>query len=90
MVAGTSRVTATEFSFLVGIPTLLAAGALKVFKAIKNGAQEDWGLLLLATFVAGIVSFITVKWMLRYVQTHSFIGFGIYRISAGVLLLCFL
>ena len=90
MVAGTSRVTATEFSFLVGIPTLLAAGALKVFKALKNGAQEDWGLLLLATLVAGIVSFITVKWMLRYVQTHSFIGFGIYRISVGVLLLCFL
>jgi len=90
MVAGTSRVTATEFSFLVGIPTLLAAGALKVFKALKNGAHEDWGLLLLATLVAGVVSFITVKWMLRYVQTHSFIGFGIYRISAGVLLLCFL
>ncbi len=90
MLAGTSRVTATEFSFLVGIPTLLAAGGLKVFKALKHGAQEDWSLLALATVVSGVVSFITVKWMLRFVQTHSFTGFGIYRIVVGVLLLCFL
>ena len=90
MLAGTSRGTATEFSFLVGIPTLLAAGGLKVFKALKHGAREDWGLLALATLVSGVVSFMTVKWMLRFVQTHSFTGFGVYRIIAGVLLLCLL
>jgi undecaprenyl-diphosphatase len=87
MLSGSNRVTATEFSFLVGIPTLLAASGLKVFKALKHGVQEDWAMLGLATVVAGLVSFLTVKWLLRYVQTHSFAAFGVYRILAGALLL---
>jgi undecaprenyl-diphosphatase len=87
MLTGTQRVTATEFSFLVGIPTLLAAGALKIFKAIKHGATEDWFNLGISTVVAAIVSFVTVKWLLRFVQSHSFVGFGIYRILAGLVLL---
>jgi undecaprenyl-diphosphatase len=87
MLSGSNRVTATEFSFLVGIPTLLAASGLKVFKALKHGVQEDWAMLGLATVVAGLVSFLTVKWLLCYVQTHSFAAFGVYRILAGALLL---
>jgi undecaprenyl-diphosphatase len=90
MLAGTSRVTATEFSFLVGIPTLLAASALKLLKAFKSGASEDWAMLLLSTLVAAAVSFVTVKWLLRFVQTHSFAAFGIYRIIVGAALLWFL
>ena len=90
MLAGTSRVYATEFSFLVGIPTLLAASTLKVFKACKNGTREDWPMLLLSTLVAALVSFVTVKWLLRFVQTHSFTAFGIYRIIVGAALLIFL
>lgn len=87
MLSGTSRATATEFSFLVGIPTMLAAGALETVKAVKHGTDENWSMLLLATAVASIVSFATVKWLLRFVQSHSFAGFGIYRITAGIVLL---
>ncbi len=91
LLLGTNRVIATEFSFLVGIPTLLAAGAYKIFKAFHHPAPDaphiDWTLTLIAAGVAAIVSFAAVKWMLRYVQTHTFTGFGIYRIAAGVLLL---
>lgn len=87
MVSGTNRFTATEFSFLVGIPTLLAASGLKIFKALNQGVQEDWPLLGVAFLVAALVSFVTVKWLLRYVQTHSFAAFGAYRIVAGALLL---
>jgi undecaprenyl-diphosphatase len=90
MLSGTNRVTATEFSFLVGIPTLLAASGLKIVKALKQGAQEDWSMLGLAALVAAGVSFLTVKWLLRYVQTHSFAPFGWYRIFAGALLLAIL
>ena len=90
MLSGTSRATATEFSFLVGIPTLLAACALKLFKAFKHGSDENWSILLLSATVAAGVSFVTVKWMLRYVQTHSFVWFGVYRIVVGVSLLYFL
>jgi len=88
---GMSRPAATEFSFLVGIPTMLAAGGLKIFKALHRpppGSEpEDWLLLLWCTAVSAVVSFIAVKWLLRYIQTHTFIGFGWYRILAGALLL---
>lgn len=90
MIFGLSRVAATEFSFLVGIPTLLAAGALKIFKGLKSGANEDWALLALGTAAAAVVSFLAVKWLLRYVQTHSFVSFGIYRIVLGIILLLLL
>lgn len=89
LLLGLNRPLATEFSFLVGIPTMLAAGGLKIFKALHHhtGAGENWSMVLLATVVAAIVSFITVKWLLRFVQTHTFVGFGWYRIAAGALIL---
>src|SRR5438128_552758 len=66
---GLSRPAATEFSFLVGIPTMLAAGGLKIFKALHHpgaGAPpEHWGSVLLAAVVASVVSFAVVKWFLR-------------------------
>ena len=85
---GMSRPAATEFSFLVGIPTMLAAGGYKIFKALKQGAPpENWSMVLLGTVVSGIVSFIAVRWLLRYVQSHTFIGFGWYRIAVGAIIL---
>ncbi|RYD62220.1 MAG: undecaprenyl-diphosphate phosphatase [Verrucomicrobiaceae bacterium] len=87
LMLGTNRVIATEFSFLVGIPTLLAAGGLKMFKALRAGVQEDWAMLALAAVVSAVVSFIAVKWLLKYVQSHSFVGFGVYRIILGAVLL---
>ena len=93
LMLGTNRVAATEFSFLVGIPTLLAAGSLKIFKEFRRPAPdavpEDWTLLMIAAVVSAIVSFIAVKWLLRFVQSHTFVGFGVYRIVLGVLLLLF-
>jgi undecaprenyl pyrophosphate phosphatase UppP len=76
LLLGLNRPAATEFSFLVGIPTMLAAGGLKIFKALHHpvtGApHENWGMVLLATVIAAVVSFIAVKWLLRYIQTHTF------------------
>jgi undecaprenyl-diphosphatase len=90
LLLGLNRVAATEFTFLVGIPTMLAAGGLKIFKSLHHpvaGAPaENWGMLLLATVVAAVVSFIAVKWLLRYVQTHTFIAFGWYRIGVAILI----
>ena len=88
---GLSRPLATEFSFLIGIPTMLAAGGLKIFKALHHPPAgtpaENWTLLALGTVVAAIVSFVAVKWLLRYVQTHTFTAFGWYRIALGILIL---
>jgi len=89
LVLGLNRVAATEFSFLVGIPTMLAAGGLKIFKALHHPVKpihENWTMLLLGTVVAALVSFVAVKWLLRYVQTHTFIAFGWYRIALAILI----
>jgi undecaprenyl-diphosphatase len=94
LVLGLNRPLATEFSFLIGIPTMLAAGGLKIFKALTNppadAAPENWGMVALGFVVSAAVSFVVVKWLLRYVQTHTFTVFGWYRIAlAGALLLIF-
>jgi undecaprenyl-diphosphatase len=94
LLLGLARPAATEFSFLVGIPTMLAAGALKIFKGLHHpdplAPRENWGLLLLATVIAAVVSFIAVKWLLRYVQTHTFTAFGWYRIALAIVIFIFL
>lgn len=93
LILGLSRPLATEFSFLVGIPTMLAAGGLKIFKAVRHPHEitghvpENWGLVVLGTLVAAVVSFVAVKWLLRYVQTHTFNAFGWYRLGLGILIL---
>lgn len=94
LLMGISRPAATEFSFLVGIPTMLAAGGLKIFKALHHpppdATPENWGLLVLCTAVSAVVSFVAVKWLLGFVRTHTFRGFGWYRIALGLSLLGFL
>ena len=91
LVLGLTRSKATEFSFLVGIPTMLAAGGLKIAKALwqspPTGQGESWGLVALGTGVSAVVSFLAVKWLLRFIQTHTFVAFGWYRIALGALLL---
>ena len=90
LILGLSRPAATEFSFLVGIPTMLAAGGLKIFHALRHptagGVPEQWDMVLLGFIASAIVSFIVVRWLLRYIQTHTFIVFGWYRIVLGAVL----
>jgi undecaprenyl-diphosphatase len=89
LVMGLNRVAATEFTFLVGIPTMLAAGGLKIFKSLAHhgsAAPEDWAMVMLGFIASAAVSFVVVKWLLRYVQTHTFSVFGWYRIGLAALI----
>ncbi len=85
---GLGRPLATEYSFLVSIPTMLAAGGYKIFEAFHHAkpgaAPENWHMVILSTVIAAVVSFVAVKWLLRYVQTHTFNAFGWYRILVAV------
>lgn len=93
MLTGTSnRAAATEFAFLVGIPTMFAASGKLLFDVAKHGnvAQENWSDLGIAFVVSTITAFVVVKWLLRYIQTHRFTLFAVYRIVLGVLLLMLL
>lgn len=89
LVLGLNRPAATEFSFLLGIPTLLSAGGLKIFSALRHPPADpiDWPMLALGSIVAAVTAFATVKWLLRFVQSHTFVGFAWYRIALGLLLL---
>jgi undecaprenyl-diphosphatase len=88
MLAGmTFRPAATEFAFLVGIPTMFAATGFLYLKAHHEAAQENWTLLAIGFVVSGIVAFVSVKWLLRYIQSHRFTLFAWYRIVLGIALL---
>jgi undecaprenyl-diphosphatase len=91
MLAGlTARPAATEFAFLVGIPTMFAATGYELLKTRHAAAGEDWSALALGFVVAGVVAFVSVKWLLRYIQSHRFTLFAWYRIAAGLALLTML
>lgn len=89
MLLGNSRVKATEFSFLVGIPTMFAAGSYELFDLIKDGNFPENELFNIAVgfVVSGVVAFVVVKWLLVYVQSHSFVPFAWYRLILGIALL---
>ncbi|MEI6340633.1 MAG: undecaprenyl-diphosphate phosphatase [Verrucomicrobiota bacterium] len=85
---GVSRPAATEFAFLLGVPTLLAAGGKEFIDAVKSGEpHEPWGLIALGCVVSAASAFVVVKWLLGYVRSHRFTGFAIYRIVLGGALL---
>ena len=85
----TSRAAATEFAFLVGIPTMFAATGYELLDVAREGglAGEDWGALAVAFVASAVTAFVAVKWLLRYIQTHRFTAFAIYRVVLGVALL---
>ncbi len=91
LLMGLRRVPAIEFTFLLGVPTLLAAGMYEVFKAMRSeSVSEDWGQLTLATVISAVTAFVSVRWLLRYIETHTFVAFGWYRIALGLTLIVYL
>ena len=93
MALGVARPAATEFSFLLGVPTLLAAGAFKIMLSIvspKPGAEPpDWTMLALGAVVSAVSAFVVVHWLIRFVQSHTFNGFAVYRVVLGAGLLIY-
>ncbi|NUS39269.1 MAG: undecaprenyl-diphosphate phosphatase [Lysobacter sp.] len=90
LLAGTTaRTAATEFAFLVGIPTMFAATAYELLALYKDGGLggEDWSALAIAFVTATVTAFVAVKWLLRYIQTHRYTAFAVYRIVVGAALL---
>ncbi|HDS1363383.1 TPA: undecaprenyl-diphosphate phosphatase [Stenotrophomonas maltophilia] len=89
MLTGTGdRAAATEFAFLVGIPTMYAASGYELYSQFKHGGgHEDWAALGTAFIVSTVTAFVAIKWLLSYIQTHRFTAFAIYRIALGALLL---
>jgi undecaprenyl-diphosphatase len=92
MFSGTSdRKAATEFSFLLGIPTMYAASTYAIVKQLEQGAVgENWLDLGVGFAVSTVTAFVVVKWLMKYIQTHTFNVFAVYRILFGIALLLLL
>ena len=87
MLFGLSRRAATEFSFFLAVPTLVAAGAYSTWKsrALLTSADLDTiGIGFAAAFVAALLC---IRWLIRYVSRHDFTPFAWYRIAFGAVVL---
>jgi undecaprenyl-diphosphatase len=87
MLCGLSRKAATEFSFFLAVPTLIAAGGYDLLKHRGEFSAEDIETLAVGLIVSFISALVCIRWLLRYVANHNFNIFAWYRIILGVLIL---
>ena len=87
MLLGLSRKAATDFSFFLAIPTLIGAGVYSLYKERALLSLDDIPLFAVGLVFSFISAWACVRWLLRFVSTHSFIGFAYYRIAFGVVVL---
>ncbi len=86
---GMKRRATVEFSFLLAVPTMIAATAIDLTKNGANFASSEWGLLSVGFIVAFFVAILAVKFFLRFVESHTFIAFGVYRMIVAALFFLF-
>ena len=87
MLFGLSRKAATEFSFFLAVPTLVAAGAYDMWKNRGLFSADDLGMFAVGMVTAFVSAFIVIRWLVRYVATHDFTVFAWYRIAFGLVVL---
>ncbi|GGL00783.1 undecaprenyl-diphosphatase [Sphaerisporangium melleum] len=86
LLLGYRREEAAEYSFLLAVPAVLMSGALELFK-IGEGPAPAWGPTIVATVVSFAVGYAAIAWFLRYISTHRFTPFIIYRVLLGILVI---
>ena len=87
MLCGLSRKAATEFSFFLAVPTLIAAGGYDLMKHRSEFSASDIEILAVGTIVSFVAALICIRWLLRYVASHTFNIFAWYRIALGAIIL---
>jgi undecaprenyl-diphosphatase len=86
MVVGMKRKEATEFSFLLAIPTMFGASVLDLVKTdLSVWTSSNLTLLIIGFIGSFMTAYITVKFLIKFVQTHDFVVFGWYRIIVAIL-----
>lgn len=83
MLFGLSRRAATEFSFFLAVPTLIAAGAYDLFKHRALFTADDVGMFAVGAVTAFLSALFCVRWLIRYIAAHDFTPFAWYRIVFG-------
>jgi len=87
LIVGLSRKASAEFSFLLALPVLAAASGYDFLKHYKEFSSADFLSLAVGFVVSFIVAYFTMKLFIRFLEKFTFVGFGVYRIIFGVILL---
>ncbi|MCE1192433.1 MAG: undecaprenyl-diphosphate phosphatase [Acidovorax sp.] len=87
MLLGLSRKAATDFSFFLAIPTLIGAGVYSLYKERALLSAADLPLFSVGLVFSFVSAWLCVRWLLRYISTHSFVPFAYYRIVFGIIVL---
>ncbi len=87
MLLGLSRKAATDFSFFLAIPTLIGAGVYSLWKERALLSAADLPLFAVGFVVSFLSAWLCVRWLLRYISSHSFTPFAWYRIAFGIVVL---
>jgi undecaprenyl-diphosphatase len=87
MLLGLSRKTATDFSFFLAIPTLIGAGVYSLYKERALLSMADLPIFMVGLVFSFLSAWLCVRWLLKFISTHSFVGFAYYRIAFGVVVL---
>ena len=85
LMLGINRKTAAEFSFILAVPTIFAATVLDITETKLNFSSNELILLSIGFIASFIFAFISIKWLIKYLNNHSFIIFGIYRIALAII-----
>ncbi len=87
MFLGLSRKAATDFSFFLAIPTLIGAGVYSLYKERALLSMVDAPLFGVGLVFSFLSAWVCVRWLLKFIATHSFVGFAYYRIAFGLVVL---
>ena len=87
MLLGLSRKAATDFSFFLAMPTLIGAGAYSLYKERALLSVADLPMFATGLVFSFLSAWLCVRWLLRYISTHSFVPFAWYRIAFGIVVL---
>ena len=87
MFLGLSRKAATDFSFYLAIPTLIGAGVYSLYKERALLSMADLPMFAVGLVVSFISAWWCIRWLLKFISTHSFVGFAYYRIAFGLIVL---
>jgi len=87
MLLGLSRKAATDFSFFLAIPTLIGAGLYSLYKERALLSSADIPLFAVGLLFSFVAAWLCVRWLLRYISSHTFVPFAWYRIAFGIVVL---
>ena len=83
LLLGYTREAAARYSFLLAIPAVVLSGFFQLFSEVHDGTAVAWGPTVAATIVAFVVGYVVIAWLMRFISTHSYRAFVVYRLVAA-------